>query len=137
MTGRRRPWGNARTVVGRPASGPTNPASSRPPGETWPGKNASGTAPAVGGLFLPQSQSLGIDRTSFSPRVQQKIVHAGVNGVSYQQASRDLAELSDLTVAPKSVERLTKRIGRERIDQRDADVTAHKRLPLMAKDHVA
>jgi hypothetical protein len=60
-----------------------------------------------------------------------------VNGVSYQQASRDLAELSDLTAAPKSVERLTKRIGQERIDQRDADVRLHKRLPLMAKDNVA
>jgi hypothetical protein len=80
---------------------------------------------------------LGLDRTGFSPRVQRKIVHAGVNGVSYQQASRDLAELSDLKVAPKPIERLTKRIGRERIDRRDAAVAAHQRLPLMAKDTVA
>jgi hypothetical protein len=69
--------------------------------------------------------------------VQQKVVHAGVNGVSYQQASRDLAELSDLDVAPKPIERLVKRIGRERTDQRDAAVAAHQRLPLMAKDTVA
>jgi hypothetical protein len=69
--------------------------------------------------------------------VQQKIAHAGVNSVSYQQASRDLAELSDLDVAPKPVERLVRRIGRERIDQRDAAVAAHQRLPLMAKDDVA
>lgn len=45
--------------------------------------------------------------------------------------------LSDLDVAPKPVERLVKRIGRERIDQRDAAVGAHQRLPLMAKDGVA
>jgi hypothetical protein len=69
--------------------------------------------------------------------VQRKIVHAGVNGVSYQQASRDLAELSDLDVAPKPVERLVRKIGRERIDQRDAAVAAHERLPLMAKDVIA
>ena len=69
--------------------------------------------------------------------MQQKIVHAGVNSVSYQQASRDLAELSDLDVAPKPVERLVRKIGRERIDQRDAAVAAHQRLPLMAKDVVA
>lgn len=69
--------------------------------------------------------------------MQQKIVHAGVNGVSYQQASRDLAELSDLKVAPKPVERLVRRIGQERIDQRDEAVAAHQRLPLMAKDVVA
>jgi hypothetical protein len=65
------------------------------------------------------------------------MVHAGVNNVSYQQASRDLAELSDLKVAIKPVERLVKKIGQERVDQRDAAVRAHQRLPLMAKDAVA
>jgi hypothetical protein len=80
---------------------------------------------------------LGVDHSGFSPRVQQKIVHAGANGVSYQQASRDLAELSDLSVAPKPVERMVRKIGRERIDQRDAAVEAHQRLPLMSKDVVA
>ena len=69
--------------------------------------------------------------------MQQKIVHAGVNSLSSQQASRDLAELSDLKVAPKPVERLVRRIGQERVAQRDAAVAAHKRLPLMAKDAVA
>src|SRR5947209_12333971 len=102
-----------------------------------PGSNAWDHVPAVGGLFFPQNQALGVDGTGFSPRVQQKIVHAGVNSVSYQQASRDLAELSDLTVAPKPVERLTKRIGQERIDQRDAAIAAYERRPLMAKDGVA
>ncbi len=80
---------------------------------------------------------MGLDRCGFSPRVLQKIVHAGVNSPSYQQASRDLAELSDLEVGPKPVERLVGKIGRERIDQRDAAVAAHRRLPLMKKDVVA
>jgi hypothetical protein len=80
---------------------------------------------------------LGIDHTGFSPRVQQKIVHAGVNSSSYQQGSRDLAELSDLKIAPKPVERIVRRIGQERTDQRDAAVAAHQRLPLMEKDTVA
>jgi len=137
MTGRRKHWANARTVAGRPARPPTNPACSRPPGETSPGESASETAPAVGGLFPPQNQALGLDRTGFSPRLQQKVVHAGANGVSYQQASRDLAELSDLDVAPKPVERLTRRIGQERIAQRDAAVAAFRECPLMAKDGVA
>jgi hypothetical protein len=80
---------------------------------------------------------LGLDRCGFGPRVRQKIVHAGVHSPSYQQASRDLTELSDLEVGPKPVERLVRKIGRERIDQRDAAVAAHQRLPLMAKDVVA
>ena len=69
--------------------------------------------------------------------MQQKIVHAGVNSPSYQQGARDLAELSDLKIAPKPVERLVRKIGQERIDQRDAAVAAHQGLPLMAKDIVA
>jgi hypothetical protein len=80
---------------------------------------------------------LGVDHSGFSPRVQQKIVHAGANNVSYQQASLELAALSDLDVKPKPIERLVQKIGRERIDQRDAAVAAHRRLPLMAKDVVA
>jgi hypothetical protein len=80
---------------------------------------------------------LGLDHAGFSPCVQRKIVHAGVNSSSYQQASRDLTELADLNVGPKPVERLVKKIGRERIDQRDAAVAAHQRLPLMAQDVVA
>jgi len=80
---------------------------------------------------------LGIDHTGFSPRVQQKVVHAGVNSLSYQQGTRDLAELSDLKIGPKPVERIVRKIGQERIDQRDAAVAAHQRLPLMEKDVVA
>src|SRR5277367_4928763 len=113
MTGLRRNWANARPAGVRPARLPTNPACSRPLGVTSPGNNASRIAPAVDGLFFPQNQALGVDHSGFSPRVQQKIVHAGVNSVSYQQASRDLAELSDLRVAPKPVERMARKIGQE------------------------
>jgi hypothetical protein len=80
---------------------------------------------------------LGLDHTGYSPRLQQKVVYAGVNNASYQEASRELAELADLTVGPKPIERLVRRIGQERIDQRDAAVAAHQRLPLMEKDVVA
>ena len=65
--------------------------------------------------FSPQDHALGVDRSSLSPRVQQKADHAGVNSVSDEQASRDLAELADLNVKPKPVERLVKKIGRERM----------------------
>jgi hypothetical protein len=80
---------------------------------------------------------LGIDRTGFSPRVQQKMTYAGVNNVSYIQAADELAELADLKIAAKPIERLVKRIGRERIDQRDAAVASHQQLPLMQRDAVA
>jgi hypothetical protein len=69
--------------------------------------------------------------------VQRKAVHAGVNSTSYQQAARDLAELSDLTITPKQIERLTKRIGQERVDRRAAAVAAFQERPLMEQDTVA
>jgi hypothetical protein len=69
--------------------------------------------------------------------VQQKIVHAGVNSSSYQQAARDLANLSEIAVSPKQVERLTRRIGQERVDQRDATVAAFRDRPLMEQDTIA
>jgi hypothetical protein len=69
--------------------------------------------------------------------VQQKIVHAGVHSVSYQQAAHDLAELSELKIPPKQVERLTKRIGQERTARRDAAVAAYRERPLMEKDAAA
>jgi hypothetical protein len=77
---------------------------------------------------------LGIDRCGFSPRVQRKIVHAGVNSTSHEQACCDLAELSELKVSAERLQRLVRKIGQERIDQRGAAVAAHGRLPLMAKD---
>ena len=69
--------------------------------------------------------------------MQQKVVHAGANSVSYQQGFARLAELSDLKVAPKPVERMARKIRQERTDQRDAAVKTLQRLPLMAKDVVA
>jgi hypothetical protein len=65
------------------------------------------------------------------------VVHAGVQSVSYLQASRDLAELSELSIPPKQVERLTRRIGRERTAERNAAVVAYQRRPLMEKDAAA
>lgn len=80
---------------------------------------------------------MGIDRTGYSPRVQRKMVYAGVENVSFQQAADELAEVADLEIGPKPIERLVKRIGRERIDRRDAAVATHQQLPLMEKDAVA
>ena len=41
--------------------------------------------------------------------------------------------LSGLNVSQKQVERLTKRIGQERVDQRESQVAAFLKLPLLEK----
>lgn len=65
------------------------------------------------------------------------MVHAGVHEVSFHEASKRLAALSDLEIGPKPIERLVHRIGQQRVDQRDRAVVAHQRLPLMARDDAA
>jgi hypothetical protein len=56
-----------------------------------------------------------------------------MSGTSFQQGSDSLHNLGDLPVSAKQVERVVRRIGQERCDQRDAEVEAFLRLPLVEK----
>jgi hypothetical protein len=100
------------------------------------GKSRKNTAPAVGGLFFPQSQSLGVDRTSLSPALQAKIVFAGANNTSYVQAQKDLLALAELDVSDKRTRRICKAIGTERVAERDATTAAYQQLPLAQRKGV-
>jgi hypothetical protein len=97
------------------------------------GKNQNITAPSVGRLFFPQSQSLGLDRSQYSTAVLAKITYAGSTNTSYQQAHADLHHLAELDVTDKQVRRLCKRVGDERVAQRDAAVAAYQALPLVKR----
>jgi hypothetical protein len=90
--------------------------------------------PNAGRLFFPQSASLGLDRGEASCSVLAKITYAGVMaGSSFKQGGRSLQHLAELKVSAKQVERVVRRIGEERCDQRDAEVEAFLRLPLAEK----
>jgi hypothetical protein len=89
------------------------------------------TAPSAGRLFFPQSRALGIDQGNYSPDVLKKIVYAGTQLTSFAQGSAALETLSGLSVATKQVERITERIGHERVEQRDEAVREFLELPLM------
>jgi hypothetical protein len=54
-------------------------------------------------------------------------------GSSFRQGGCSLKNLADLHVSAKQVERVVRRIGQERVDQRDAAVEAFLRLPLAEK----
>lgn len=54
-------------------------------------------------------------------------------GTSFRQGGQTLMNLADLQVSAKQVERVVRRIGQERCDQRDAEVEAFMRLPLAEK----
>lgn len=107
-----------------------SPASWRRGAERSNGRNRKPPAANAGGLFFPQSKSLGLDRGGYSAGVLAKIVYAGTNNPSFQQGSQDLAELADLQVSAKQVERISERIGDERCAERDLEVAAYLALPL-------
>ncbi|HEX4147653.1 MAG TPA: hypothetical protein VHY20_01640, partial [Pirellulales bacterium] len=62
-----------------------------------------------------------------------KIVYAGSNNTSYQQAHGALDQLAELDVTAKQVRRLCKRIGGERVAERAAAVVAYQALPLVER----
>ncbi len=88
---------------------------------------------AVGGLFFPQSKSLGIDQGQASPALLAKITYAGTASRSFAEGSALLDKLADLPVSDKQVERVTRRIGAERVAERAAAVAAFVALPLVEK----
>jgi hypothetical protein len=98
------------------------------------GKSHRHTAPAVAGLFSPQSKSLGIDRSGHSLAQQAKIVYAGSNNTSYEQGDADLKKLAEMeNVGAKQVRRICKHIGAERCLERDDAVTKYQALTLVER----
>jgi hypothetical protein len=65
--------------------------------------------------------------------VQQKITYAGTVSRSFAEGSELLGQLADLSVSAKQVERVARRMGTERVAERDAEVAAYQALPLVEK----
>jgi hypothetical protein len=65
--------------------------------------------------------------------VQQQITFAGSVSRSFAEGSALLERLADRAVSAKQVERITRRIGGERVAERDVEVAAFAALPLVEK----
>lgn len=65
--------------------------------------------------------------------MQRKLVYAGTNQPSFVLASQNVAEMMDLEVGSKQIERLTERIGAQRCAERDAEVERYMSLPLVER----
>jgi hypothetical protein len=70
---------------------------------------------------------------SCSPDVERKVVAAATECRSYKVASHLLGELADLKVSSKRCQRITRRVGRERVAQRETRREAYEALPLPAQ----
>jgi hypothetical protein len=83
--------------------------------------------------FFPQSKSLGIDQGHYSPSLLNLICYAGANKTSFREASVDLLKLATVAVHEKQVERISKRIGAERLAERDQQAEHFLGLPLVER----
>jgi hypothetical protein len=69
-------------------------------------------------------------RGSVTTKVLQKVIWAGANNGSFQLASAALAQLAEVTLAPKQIRRLANEVGRARVGERDAAVAQLKSMML-------
>ena len=69
----------------------------------------------------------------FTLGVLKKVVYAGSQAASFVQAAQALAALAELPISRERVQRWTKRIGRERVAELEADAASYQELPLPAQ----
>ena len=65
-----------------------------------------------------------------SPVVEAKVVSASTRNRSYEEASADLRDLAELDIPAKRCSRITQRIGRERLHDRQTRCVEFQRRPL-------
>jgi hypothetical protein len=68
--------------------------------------------------------------SEYSPAVQRKIVSASTRNRSYAEASADLRDLAELDISEKQCERISQRIGQERLGERAQREEDFQSLPL-------
>ena len=70
---------------------------------------------------------------SLSPTLIEKVVYLGATLRSFPQAEQAAKTLLELPLTSKRIERITQRIGSERVAERDAEVAEWESLPLVTK----
>jgi hypothetical protein len=65
-----------------------------------------------------------------SPRVLRKMIYAGTHASSFKQAAEDLEHEAELTISDQRIMLATKRIGHERVAERETAVEAWAALSI-------
>ena len=91
---------------------------------------------AVARLFFPMTRAIGVEvDCPFTHGLLRKIVYAGSQSASFVQATKDLQTLAEVNVSRERVQRWTKRVGQQRIDEARAAAGAYQKLPLPERRH--
>ncbi len=87
--------------------------------------------PACRRAFFPAPRAIGVEvDCPFTPALLRKVAHAGAQQPSFVVATRDLAVLAEQTVSRQRVQRWTKRVGNECVQDARALADAYQALPL-------
>jgi len=65
-----------------------------------------------------------------TPKLQQKMIWAGIHHSSYEQAAESIAELAEQSVSARRIRRQVEVVGEARIAERDAQVESLRSAPL-------
>ena len=120
------PCAAARRGTSRPIRRTWNFGSFRRVGGRWSIVGRRRVALDVGRFFFLLDERLALGTEGYSAALVAKIEYAGANEGSFHQAGQSLQRLAELPVSDKHVQRITERLGRERIAQRDLDVEQMK-----------
>jgi hypothetical protein len=74
-----------------------------------------------------------MDLGHYSLAMLDKISYAGANKTSFREGSQDLLKLGEIAVPEKQVERLSERIGMERLGERSVEVEQFQKLTLVER----
>lgn len=69
-----------------------------------------------------------------SPSLQEKVSYLGTLLQSFPDGEQAIRKLLEMTLGRKRIERLTERIGTERVDERNAEIARFRKLTLAEKD---
>lgn len=93
--------------------------------------NANTSVLAAARLFFPATQTLGVEvDCPFTPAMLRKVSYAGGKSPSFVGATEDLTELAERTVSRERVQRWTKRVGQQCVEQAEALAEEYQMLPL-------
>ena len=90
-------------------------------------------------------ERLTLGTEGYSPALLRKIEYAGGNEASFEVAAATLTQLAEVAISAKHVQRITERLGQERVAQREEAVAQrragtlkplHAQAPAVAVIHV-
>jgi hypothetical protein len=87
---------------------------------------SSGNVANAESFFFPLDQKLKLGTEGYSPRLLENAVRQATQASSFEEASKDLKVLAEVSISASHLQRLSKRVGKEWAEERDKEVQAFR-----------